>query len=974
MADTPTSPCMVAHHEAEKNRFYYVNYGAILFNKIALSENVQMGISTDNLGMGLSAILKGVYQVRAIGSGTTPPPSVFTHTVPASMTIGQSYQISFSGVTSTQGPVTYTISTPVALGSMGVFSKSGNILAGENITLTWEADGGGGAHDVPVPGTYDFQVRAYTTNQTLVSVHTVSFTLVAASVAVAISEVFNSQIIPGGASPGAGNQAVTNVNLRDYGGAVHIKSMDFNYEHALFGLPLSNRANRRTCIPVASTQPSNTYLAGMLDVTSDTTWATTGGNNQLNQPASRYIATTYRDSPRFYRYWDWTGTGASGSTRVPLSWDETFDMGTDIGMILGMATQSGGNCVVWHRSMPTSRAMLNDPRGSNGFLTSSGSPNSGSQYWGDSLPTSREIFVGPQFNGTSAKYLFHIYAHDPSPDGVIFCGEFTHNNSTAGQLVVIGWKPQRLVILPVDGYAVYNDGINDFQMDKSYIYDKQLGWTGPHPLQDTAKTLQFSSEAAATVRTHSAIAIEETGFYPQDFPSGRYVFMAIRDDGTAPAAPVLSGTINHSSFFSGNASPGATGSFNLSGVTSDKGTVTYSVSEAGSSYVTFSKTTGIAANESVTWTMASNVPTGTTTLNFNLTADTSPASSNGPQTATHTMTVTGAVVAPTLSGTINHTMQSSVTGGNNYSFTISGKSASSGSVVYSISPSSGSQYVTFSKTSGISNGETIVMSVASNAPNGGNISGTISANASPVAASNPDAIGFSIGTLALVEPDPSFSGFSHTVPANTQQGQSYTVTFSGTSSSNGHQVWYSLSPQTGLSFSKLDNISPGEAVTMTVSGSASGTLGVSVYANTTKNSGSTFTQSLAYIQTAVAVPVTVDMDHIAIQFDMVSAGTGPDGQYWGATYKVNISGMNASDGRQIFFEIRNASWSKVYASATSQGSWVTFVGPTYNDADSPVIVAVDSAGTMYGTRYLSNQLNVTPWGNFAGLLPIYVVH
>ena len=67
---------MVAHHETEKNRFYYVNYAAILFNKIALSENVQMGINTDNLGMGLSAILKGVYQVRAIGSGTTLPPSV----------------------------------------------------------------------------------------------------------------------------------------------------------------------------------------------------------------------------------------------------------------------------------------------------------------------------------------------------------------------------------------------------------------------------------------------------------------------------------------------------------------------------------------------------------------------------------------------------------------------------------------------------------------------------------------------------------------------------------------------------------------------------------------------------------------------------------------------------------------------------------------------------------------------------------
>jgi hypothetical protein len=164
---------------------------------------------------------------------------------------------------------------------------------------------------------------------------------------------------------------------------------------------------------------------------------------------------------------------------------------------------------------------------------------------------------------------------------------------------------------------------------------------------------------------------------------------------------------------------------------------------------------------------------------------------------------------------------------------------------------------------------------------------------------------------------------------------------------------------------------------MTVSGSASGTLGVSVYANTTKNSGSTFTQSLAFIQTAVAVPVTVDMDHLTVQLDMVSPGTDPlNGKYWGATYKVNVSGARASDGRQIFYEIRNTSWTKTYLSATAQGNWGTFVGPLYNDFndfEDPVIVAVDASGKMYGTKYLARQLNVLQWGHF-DKLPIYVAH
>lgn len=877
MADTPTSPCMVAHHETEKNRFYYVNYGAILFNKIALSENVQMGISTDNLGMGLSAILKGVYQVRAIGSGTTPLPSVFTHTVPSSMTIGQSYQISFSGVTSTQGSVTYTLATvqlnenvPTALGSMASFSKRDGILAGENITIDVHADSGNGAHDVAVPGNYSFEVRAYA-GQTLVSSHTINFALTAASVAVNVSEVFNSQIIPGGSTPGAGNQAVTNVNLKDYGGAVHIKSLDFNYKHALFGLPLSDRANGRTCINTADTLPSNAYLANMLDVINETTWVTTGGNNQLNQPASRYLATTFRDSPRFYKYLNWNGTGGGESTQVPFSADGSFDMGAEIGMIVGTPTQTGTNRVVWHRSMPNSRALLNDPYGSGSFLTSEGLPNSGEQYWGNQTPTSRALFVGQSFNDANAKYLFHVFAHDPSPDGIIYCGEFTHDNLSSATMVDIGWKPQRLSLLPVDGYAVYADGVATYQKNLSYIYDKQIGWKGPYPLDKTAKTLMYNLNQAATIYTHSTIAVENTGFKVQDLPSGRYVFMAIRDDGSAVSPPLLTGVISH------------------------------------------------------------NIP-------------------------------------------------SSVTAGSNYSVTFGGKSATSGTVLYSVNVNSGSQYVTFTKTSGIAAGETVYLSVASNAPNGYSVSGTITANTSPVGASNgPDAAGFSLGTLALVEPDPSFSGFSHTVPANTQQGQSYTVTFSGTSSSNGHQVWYSLSPQSGLSFSKLDNISPGEAVTMTVSGSASGTLGVSVYANTTKNNGSTVTQSVSYIQTTVAVPVTFDSSHLKVTLGLVSKG--PNGGHDGATFSVNVSGAAFSDNRPISFRITDGnSFNPVSAGIVPQGTTTTFKA-VRNAASAQqwpgyTIVFSDSAGNVCGWEGLQEQLNI--YGPFDNIplnsLPITVSH
>ena len=539
-----------------------------------------MGINTDNLGMGLSAILKGVYQVRAIGSGATLPPSVFTHTVPANMTVGKSYQVAFSGVTSAKGAVTYTLSSPANLGSMLGFSKSTGILADEDITVSVHADTGGGTHSTAVPGNYSLEVRAYA-GQTLVSTHTVDFTLVAA------------------------------------------------------------------------------VLTGTIAV-----------------------------------------SGASGTTTA-----------------------------------------------------------------------------------------------------------------------------------------------------------------------------------------------------------------------------------------------GGSATFRFSGVTADTGTVTYSIANSGQSYFTFSKSTNIAANEAITVTAAANTPTGS--YNFTISANTSPSASNGPVTASCSQSVTAAVVTPTLSGSISHNIPSTVTAASNYGVKFGGKSATSGTVLYNVNINSGSQYGTFTKTSGIAAGETIYLSVASNAPNGGSISGTISANTSPVGASNgPDSVSFSTGTLAIVEPDPTFSGLNHTVPTNTKQGQSYTVTFSGTSSSNGRPVWYSLSPQTGLSFSKLDKISSGEAVTLTIGGSASGTLAVTVYANTTKNDGSTFTRSVANIQTVVAVPAPVLTGTIRIEDvpNMMTAGSS-------ATYR--FSGVTADTG------------TVTYSISNRDQSYFTFSKST-NLAANEAFTVTSAANTPTGIHSFNVSANTSP--------------
>ena len=57
---------------------------------------------------------------------------------------------------------------------------------------------------------------------------------------------------------------------------------------------------------------------------------------------------------------------------------------------------------------------------------------------------------------------------------------------------------------------------------------------------------------------------------------------------------------------------------------------------------------------------------------------------------------------------------------------------------------------------------------------------------------------------------------------------------------------------------------------MTVGSGATGTLSVTIYANTTKTNGSTFTQNLTNVQTTVQVPITIDWSQARVSFTVVN--------------------------------------------------------------------------------------------------------
>jgi hypothetical protein len=65
--------------------------------------------------------------------------------------------------------------------------------------------------------------------------------------------------------------------------------------------------------------------------------------------------------------------------------------------------------------------------------------------WG----TTANFTVGsnPICNAAGYTYVAYLFAHDPSPTGLIQCGYYTGNNSAQGNLVNLGWEPEFVMIL-----------------------------------------------------------------------------------------------------------------------------------------------------------------------------------------------------------------------------------------------------------------------------------------------------------------------------------------------------------------------------------------------------------------------------------------------------------------------------------------------------------------------------------------------
>lgn len=203
---------------------------------------------------------------------------------------------------------------------------------------------------------------------------------------------------------------------------------------------------------------------------------------------------------KFFDIVTYTGNGVAGR-QIP------HGLGVKPGMIVVKRLDGNGNWIVQHISRgETINLRLNT---SDAEVISS--------EWANTEATDQLFSIGNSgvVNGLNSIYVAYLFAHDPSPSGLIQCGQYTGNGSSTGPVVNLGWEPQWL--LAKRSNAVGNWSILDNKRDPANPRLRRL-----IPNLGDAEVNSFSLD------------FTQTGFQPRNgsgeinASGSNYIYLAIR--------------------------------------------------------------------------------------------------------------------------------------------------------------------------------------------------------------------------------------------------------------------------------------------------------------------------------------------------------------------------------------------------------------------------------------------------------------
>lgn len=307
-----------------------------------------------------------------------------------------------------------------------------------------------------------------------------------------ISELFNTSLWTG---TGAARTITTGIDSGE-GSLVWIKDRSFDYEHTL-GDTARGVSNY---IATNSTAASQSVPSGISGVTP--TGYTLGNWGQVNQSGRNFVGWQFRRAEKFFDIVQYTGNDVFGRQIA-------HNLGVKPGIIIIKRINGTVDWQTYHQSRGATEY---------GVLNSTASFVVSSSRWENTEPTASEFTVGGNaaVNANTGTYIAYLFAHDPSPEGLIQCGSYVGNGSATGPVVNLGWSPQYLMIKNATATG-------DWQ-----IIDAQRGFTATNEAILLANT--NGAETSVNLANPSATGFQIASTVSNVNTSGQaYVYMAIRE-------------------------------------------------------------------------------------------------------------------------------------------------------------------------------------------------------------------------------------------------------------------------------------------------------------------------------------------------------------------------------------------------------------------------------------------------------------
>lgn len=224
------------------------------------------------------------------------------------------------------------------------------------------------------------------------------------------------------------SQSITNgLDLSSQGGLVWIKNRDA----ADFNV-LSNTETGITDYIRSDNDLNEVAGAGAFVSSADTNGFSIGAANEVNTSGENYVSRTWKEAPGFFKIESYTGDGIAGRTVA-----HGLEAVPGVMLIKQITGAPGETWNVYHTAIGATAGLV---------LSSTAAEVVSNTFFNDTAPTSSVFTLGGGafVNGSGKIFVAFLFSED-NPD-IMQMAEYTGNGSSSGPSVVLGWKPQFVLI------------------------------------------------------------------------------------------------------------------------------------------------------------------------------------------------------------------------------------------------------------------------------------------------------------------------------------------------------------------------------------------------------------------------------------------------------------------------------------------------------------------------------------------------